>query len=47
MIVILRIEEVLIYYKIFRYVYIFFFEVIGICNINRDIDVSFEIFIEF
>lgn len=45
--VILYSEEVLIYFKIFYFVYIFFFEVIGICNINCDIDESFEIFIEF
>lgn len=30
-----------------RSVYIFFPEVIGICNINRDTDESFEISIEF
>lgn len=47
LIVILYSEEVLIYYEIFYFVYIFFFEVIGICNINCDIDESFEIFIEF
>lgn len=45
--VILHSEEVPIHLKIFHSVYIFFPEVIGICNINRDTDESFEISIEF
>lgn len=45
--VILHTEEVPIHHKIFRFVYIFFPEVIGICNINRNTDESFEISIEF
>lgn len=45
--VILHTEEVPIHHKIFRYVYIFFTEGIGICNINRNTDESFAISIEF
>lgn len=45
--VILHSEEVPIHHKIFHPVYIFFPEVIGICNINRNTDESFEISIEF
>lgn len=47
--VILHSEEVPIHQKIFHSVYIFFPEVhvIGICNINRNTDESFEISIEF
>lgn len=45
--VILHSEEVPIHLKIFHSVYIFFPEVIGICNINCDTDESFEISIEF
>lgn len=46
--VILHSEEVIpIHHKIFHSVYIFFPEVIVICNINRDTDESFEISIEF
>lgn len=45
--VILHSEEVQIHHKIFHPVYIFFPEVIGICNINHNTDESFEISIEF
>lgn len=45
--VILHSEEVPIHHKIFHPVYIFFPEVIGICNINRYTDESFQKSIEF